>query len=132
MSKIVVEVLLILVFAAVALSAYFALAYPRTVVSFPVAFTIGADVERREFTVPVFHDSVQVEVTVTGGSMIWTAQILNDGDVFWNDTRHQADSTTYRSDWTRLPSGTYNFTFATAGIGSLDALITVTCKGGVW
>lgn len=130
-SKIAAEILLIIVFAAAALSAYFALAYPRTIVSFPVSFTVGADLEEREFTVPLFHDSAQVTVTVTSGSMVWTARIQSHGDVIWEDGKLLADQTTYHSDWIRLPSGTYNFTFATAG-GSVAAQVQVVCKGGFW
>ncbi len=105
---------------------------PRSVVNFPVSFTIGADVERMEFNVPIFHDSVQIKVIVDNGNLLWTASILRQDNVLWSHAAHQGGQTTYSSDWVQLPSGDYNFTFATAGIGSLDAEILVTSKGGFW
>lgn len=108
------------------------LTFPKSAVSFTVSFTIGADVERREFSVPVLHSSAQVEVIVNSGNLLWTARIQQQEDVLWSHTAHQGGQTTYQSEWISLPSGNYNFTFATAGIGSLDAEIKVTSKGGIW
>lgn len=125
-------VVLVAVVAATSIGVYWVIAHPRIIVSFPVSFTFGADVERREFSVPILHDSVQVEVIVNSGNMLWTAKIISLGDVLWSHGAHQPGQTTYRSEWIRLSSGNYNFTFATAGIGSLDAEIKVMSKGGFW
>jgi len=125
-------IVLIIIVAVAAASLYLLLTFPKSVVSFPVSFTIGADVEHKEFSVPILHEWVQVEVVVNSGNLLWTAKILQQDDVLWNHNAHQGDQTTYRSDWVRLQSGDYNFTFATAGIGSLDAEIKVTSKGGFW
>jgi len=40
---------------------YMAITYPRVIVSFPVSFTIGADVKRVEFEVPFLHSWIRVE-----------------------------------------------------------------------
>ena len=125
-------IVLIIIVAVAAASLYLLLTFPKSVVSFPVSFTIGADVERKEFSVPILHERVQVEVIVNSGNLLWTAKILQQDNTLWNHNAHQGDQTTYRGDWVRLQSGDYNFTFATAGIGSLDAEIKVTSKGGSW
>ena len=111
---------------------YSLLTFPRNIVDFPVSFTIGADVERVEFSVPVLHGLVQVEVVVSSGNLVWTAKILRGNNTMWVDSKSQAGQTTYRSEWTSLASGNYNFTFAAAGFGSLEAVVKVTSKGGIW
>ncbi len=125
-------IVLIVIVAVASASLYLLLTFPKSVVSFPVSFTIGADFERKEFNVPILHEWVQVEVVVNSGNLLWTAKILQQDNTLWTHNAHQGDQTTYRSEWTRLQSGNYNFTFATAGIGSLDAEIKVTSKGGSW
>lgn len=131
-SKTLRAAVLTVVVVVVALGIYAIFTYPKTVVSFPVSFTIGADVERREFDMPLLHGWVQVEVVVGSGTTLWNAKILSDNDVFWEHSAHQGGQTTYKSGWVELPSGTYNFTFATAGLGSLEAQIKVASKGGFW
>jgi hypothetical protein len=123
---------LIVIVGGASIGIFMFLTYPRSVVNFPVSFTIGADVERRKFSVPILHEFIQVEVAVNSGNLLWTASILQHDDILWSHAAHQGDQTTYQSGWIRLPSGDYNFTFATAGIGSLDAEIQVTSKGGLW
>lgn len=120
------------VIVAVLLVAYFALTHPRVLVNFSVSFTIGADVRRVEFEVPFLHEYVKVEVSVRSGNALWTAKILSGDDVLWNHVASQGEQTIYISKWIRLPSGSYNFTFATAGMGSLEAEIRLTSKGGFW
>jgi hypothetical protein len=132
LSKAVMMVVAIVVIGGAATGLFLLFTAPQPVVNFTVAFTIGADVERREFNVPLLHDAVQIEVVVNSGNLLWTARILEHEDVVWSHNAHQAGQTTYQSEWIPLPSGKYNFTFATAGIGSLDAEITVTSKGGIW
>ena len=125
-------VILIAVLLVVALGAYAAITYPKIVVSFPVSFTWGADVEHKEFSMPLLHAVAQVEVAVSSGTTLWTASIIRQDETIWSDNAHQPDQTTYRSIWIGLPSGCYNFTFATAGLGSLEAEINVITKGGFW
>lgn len=132
MTRSLMVVVLIIIIIGACIGLYTVLTYPRSAVNFTVSFTIGADVERREFSVPILHETVQVEVVVNNGNLLWTANILQHSDVLWSHAAHQGGQTTYQSDWIRLPSGDYNFTFATAGIGSLDAEIQVTSKGGFW
>ncbi len=130
-SKTLLIVVLVAVIAAASTGVYSVIAYPRIMVSFPVSFTFGADVERQEFSVPILHDSVQVEVVVNSGNMLWTAKILSLDDILWSHSAHQPGQTVYRSEWIGLSSGNYNFTFA-AGLGPLEAEIKVTSKGGFW
>jgi hypothetical protein len=130
--KTLTAVVLIAVLVVVALGVYIALTYPKTGVSFPVSFTWGADVENKEFDVPLLHGWAQVEVIVGSGTTLWTANIINQDETIWSHAAHQGGQTTYESGWIELPSGQYNFTFATAGLGSLEAEIKVTTKGGFW
>jgi hypothetical protein len=108
------------------------LTFPKTALSFPVAFTAGVDFTNQEFEVPFLNDKVQVEVAVESGASLWHAEILNQGEAVWNHTATQGEQTSYQSGWIQLPSGSYNFTFGTIGIGSLNAQVTVTSKGGFW
>jgi len=119
--------LVILVFVA-----FLALTYPRILVSFPVSFTIGANVKRVEFEVPFLHEHVKVEVHVQSGNALWRAEILDDGNVVWSHAASQSGQTTYSSEWIKLSVGRYNFTFATVGLGSLEAEVKIVSKGGFW
>lgn len=132
MSRTWIVVLMVVALMVTTLGTYAALTFPRNVVSFPVSFTIGADVENREFEVPALHEWVEVEVVVSSGTSLWTAKILMEDDVLWSHAAHQGDQTAYKSGWIKLPSGHYTFKFVTAGLGSLDAEIKVTSKGGFW
>jgi len=126
------KILLIAMLVVVPLGTYMTFAYPRNVVSFPMSFTVGADVEERAFDVSIFHSLLQVEVIVESGTSLWNAKIQNQDGILWDHTAHQGGQTTYRSGWINVLSGPYNFTFATIGLGSLDAEIKVTSKGGFW
>jgi hypothetical protein len=109
-----------------------ALTFPTEALSFSVTFTIGADIKSEKLNIPVLHDKVMVEVNVNSGSALWTARILSQAETLWGHSAVQGGQTTYNSGWISLSSGTYNFTFATAGAGSLSAHITVSSKGGFW
>ena len=111
---------------------YMAITYPRVIVSFPVSFTIGADVKRVEFEVPFLHSWIRVEVVVSSGTALWTAKILNGDTALWSYTASQSGQTTYSSEWIKISSGYYNFTITTVGIGSLEAEVRITSKGGFW
>ncbi len=127
----IVAVTLIIIVAA--LSIYAALTYPRAAVNFSISFTVGAQTERKAFDAPFLHSQVRVEVSITSGSSLWTARVLgNHDDEIWSHTAIQGGQTTYTSEWITLSTGNYNFTFATIGIGSLEADVTVTSKGGFW
>ena len=99
---------------------YAALTFPRTIVEFPVSFTLGLDRKQQEFEVPWLHDKAQVEVAITNGTSIWRASISNAQGEVWHNSEIQGGQTTYHSEWITLPSGQYNFTFS-IGAGSLDA-----------
>ena len=111
---------------------YIVITYPRVIVSFPVSFTIGADVKRVEFEVPFLHSWIRVEVVVSSGTALWTAKILSGDTALWSYTASQSGQTTYSSEWIRISSGHYNFTITTVGIGSLEAEVKITSKGGFW
>ena len=122
----------IIVVAAIA-GFYSVLTLPKTAIDFNVVFTVGADRKLGAFEVPLLHDKVQVEVTIESGSALWTARIADsDGTEIWSHSAAQGDQTTYRSDWLSLPSGRYNFTFGTIGLGELEANTRVDSKGGFW
>lgn len=124
----IIVILLVAVF-----SVYAVVTYPKTALFIPVSFTpVGVDVITREFNVQFLNDKVQVQVAVENGTSLWNAQILNQSQAIWEHSASQGEQTIYRSDWIALPSGPYNFTFRTLGIGSLNAQITVTSKGGFW
>jgi hypothetical protein len=48
----------------------------------------------------------------------------------WEYATGQSGQQSYDSSWIDLPSGNYNFTFG--AIGALDAMVTVSTKGGFW
>ncbi len=131
-SRVKMVLALTIMLIAVLAVAYFLVTYPRVLVDFIVAFTIGADVKRVEFEVPFLHDYVRVEVYVQSGNALWNAKILSGDKVLWNHVASQGGQTTYSSEWIKLSSGRYNFTFATAGLGSLEAKVKLTSKGGFW
>jgi hypothetical protein len=130
--KILKLVAVIAIIAIATVAIYGALTYPRTVLSLSVSFTVGADVERKQFDVPFLNSWIQVGVAVNSGSALWVARILNQNETLWSHTSAQGEQTAYKSAWMQLSSGTYNFTFATLGVGSLSAEITLTSKGGFW
>jgi hypothetical protein len=129
-TRIVLAIVIALI--AVVLVAYLALTYPRVLVDFQVSFTLGADVRRVEFEVPFLHDYVRVEVYVRSGNALWNAKIMCGDSLLWSHAATQGGQTTYSSEWIRLSSGRYNFTFASVGLGSLEAEIKLTSKGGFW
>ncbi len=132
MSKTLIASVLILVVIVAVVGAYAILTYPRTVLGFSVSLTVGADVERKEFDVPILDQWVQVKVIVDSGTSLWIARILNQENILWNHQALQGGQTTYISEWMALPNGHYNLTCATIGLGSLNAHIEVTSKGGFW
>jgi uncharacterized membrane protein len=128
-SVIVLAAILIII---ITIAAHAALTYPRTTASISVSFTIGADSKTVTFNQPLLDDKAQVKVSVQNGAALWRAQILSGNQVIWEHSASQGQQQSYSSGWIQLPSGNYNFTFGTIGLGSLDASATVTSKGGLW
>ena len=131
-SKALVAVGAILIVIVAVFAVYAGLTYPRTVVTIPVSFTVGADSTTVEFEQPILNDKIQVQVTVQNGLAGWRARILQDDEIIWEDSAGQGEQQTYNSGWIQLPSASYNFTFGIVGVESLDAVATVSSKGGFW
>ena len=132
LSKAVMAVIVILIVVVAGFAIYAGLTYPRTTLTIPVSFSIGADSNTEAFDQPFLADKIQVQVTVTNGAALWRAQITSQDQVVWEHAAGQIDQMSYTSEWIQLSSGSYNITFQTVGAGSLDATVTVTSKGGFW
>lgn len=132
MSRVPKAIVLIVVILAVVFVIYAAVTFPKTVVSFPVSFTIGAETKTQEFNVPWLHASIQVEIKIQSGTALWSAEITSGDKKIWSHSAAQGGQTTYTSQWTEISTAPYNFTFRTLGIGSLEGEIKVTTKGGFW
>ncbi len=124
-----VAVILVIV---IIFAVYGGLTYPRTIISFSVSFTVGADSKTTGFDQQILDDKVQVQATVQSGAALWRARILSGDNIIWEHSAAQGEQQSYNSGWLQLPSGSYNFTFATVGIGSLNAQVNVLSKGGFW
>jgi hypothetical protein len=122
----------IVVLVVAAFAVYAGITYPRILISIPVSFSLGADSKITELDQPFLSDKVQVHVAIENGAALWRAQILSDAEIVWEHSAAQSEQQSYDSDWIQLPSGNYNFTFGTIGIGSLEATVTVTSKGSFW
>ena len=122
----------VIVVIVIAVAAFADLTYPRTVLSVPVSFTIGADVVHKSFEVPILNDAAQVQVSVNSGGALWSAEIISGNNTLFTHRAAQGEQTSYNSQWISLSPGMYNFTFATLGAGSLNAQVTVKTKGGFW
>ena len=131
-SKSVIALATIVIIIVAAFAVYAGVTYPRTTVNNPVSFTIGVDSKTTTFDQPVLDDKTQIQVAIQNGAALWRAQILSGDQVIWEHSAAQGEQESYNSVWIQLPSGSYNFTFGTLGIGSLDATVTVTSKGGFW
>ena len=127
MATVTIVIVVVAVFAV-----YAGITYPRTAMSIPISFTIGADSTTVAFDQPYLDDKVQVQVTIENGAALWQAQIFSGDQIVWEHATAQGEQQSYNSGWIQLSSGSYNFTFGTIGIGSLDATVTVTSKGGFW
>ena len=127
MAAVTIVIVIVAVFAV-----YAGITYPRKAVSIPISFTIGADATTAAFDQPYLNDKVQVQVTLENGAALWQAQIFRGDQIIWEHATAQGEQQSYNSGWIQLSSGSYNFTFGTIGIGSLDATVTVTSKGGFW
>ncbi len=131
-SKATVALAVIVVIIVAGFALYAGLTYPRTTLTIPVSFSVGAEDKTVAFDQPFLDDKTQVQVTIENGAALWQAKITSQDQVVWEHTAGQGGQTSYDSGWIQLSSGSYNFTFTTIGIGSLDAVVTVTSKGGFW
>lgn len=131
-SKSVIALAAVAIIIIAAFSLYAGETYPRATVNIPVSFTIGADAQTTAFVQPFLDDKVQMQVTVQNGAALWQAQITSQSNVIWEHSAGQGEQTSYSSGWLELTSGSYDFTLRTVGVGSLNAVATVTSKGGFW
>ncbi len=128
----IMAIVAIVVFIVTAFAVYAGITYPRTVISIPVSLALGADSKTTALDQSFLSDKVQVQVAIENGAALWRARILKGDDVLWEHSAAQGEQQIYDSGWIQLPSGNYNFTFGTIGIGSLEAQVTVASKGGFW
>jgi hypothetical protein len=131
-TKSIVALAVIVIIVVAAFAIYAGVTYPKATANISETFTVGADSKTTAFNQPYLNDKVQVQVTVQNGAALWRAQILSGGQVIWQHSAAQGQQQSYNSGWIELPSGNYNFTFGTIGVGSLDATATATSKGGFW
>jgi hypothetical protein len=131
-SKSVLGIASIVIIIVAAFAIFSGVTYPRTTANIPVSFTVGVDSKTATFDHPFLDDKVQVQVVVQNGAALWRAQIKNGDQIIWEHLAAQGEQQSYNSGWIQLSSGSYNFTFGTIGIGSLDATATVTSKGSFW
>ena len=128
LSAATVIMLMIIAIIFVAVAAYAAVTFPRTVASTTVSLTAGINSKTVEFDVPSLHEKAQIEIKVQSGlGAVWSATISSGNNVLWN----KQGSGNYLSDWFNLPTGHYVFTFITLG-GSLEAQVNIITKGGIW
>lgn len=132
MRKSILAIIIVTIIVAGDFAIYAGLTYPRTTASIPVSFQVGVDSKTVSFEQPLLVDKAEVQVTVQNGAVLWRARILNGTQVVWEHSAAQGEQERYNSGWIVLPSGSYNFTFGTIGIGSLDAAASVSSKGGFW
>ncbi len=130
-SRILIGGILIIVVIVASIGIYAGVTYPRTILSFTVSFTLGADFKTEQFNVPFLDSWTMVEIDVASGTTLWLARIQSGNTTFWNYYGGQAGQTTYSSEWIQLNSGGYNLSLAAVG-GLLDATVRVTSKGGFW
>jgi hypothetical protein len=131
-SKATIALVIIVVIILAGFALYAGLTYPRTILTIPVSFSVGADEKTVVFDQPFLDDKTQAQVTIENGAALWQAKITSQNQVVWEHTAGQGGQTNYDSGWMQLSNGSYNFTFTTVGIGSLEAVVTVTSKGGFW
>jgi hypothetical protein len=131
-SKVVIALVAIIIIVVASFVAYTGLTYPRTILTIPGSFIVWADASTTKFDQSALDNKVQVQVNIANGAALWRARILNGDQVIWEHSAAQGGQTSYNSGWIDLPSGSYNFTFGTIGVGSLSATATVSSKGGFW
>jgi hypothetical protein len=131
-NKSVIAVGAIVIIVVAAFTVYAGVTYPRTIVNTQVSLTVGVDSKATAFDQSFLDNKAQVQVTIQNGAALWRAQILSGSQVIWEHTAAQGEQQSYNSGWISLPSGNYNFTFGTIGVGSLEASATVSSKGGFW
>ena len=131
-SKSIIALASILVVILAGFAIYAGTTYPQKTLSSNVSFSIGVDSKVIAFNQPFLDDKVQIQVVVENGAALWRAQIYSGDQVVWEHGAAQGEQTSYTSGWLPLQAGSYNFTFGTIGLGSLDATVLVSSKGGFW
>lgn len=131
MPRVSVPIVLVLV-ALIVVGGYAALTYPKTVATIPVSFKFGAESKTIEFDVPPLQDWYNIEVSVTNGNALWGAMLVSGNVTVWSHSASQGSQTSYRSGWLTISPGHYTFTFGTIGFGSLEGVVTLQTKGGLW
>jgi hypothetical protein len=94
MSRVLKATVLIVVIVVAVFGIYAAVTFPKTVVSFPVSFTIGAETKTEKFDVPWLHGSIQVEIKIQSGTALWYAEITSEDKEIWSHPAVQGGQTT--------------------------------------
>lgn len=131
MPKISTPVILIII-VLIVVGGYAALTYPRVVGSIPVSFKFGAESKTIEFDVSPLQNEYNIEVSVTNGNALWGAKLVSESATVWSHLSSQGSQTSYRSGWLTISPGHYTFTFNTIGFGSLEGIVNIQTKGGLW
>jgi hypothetical protein len=131
MSKISAPIIILVVVFLVA-GGYGALTYPKTAANIPFSFKIGAESKTVEFDVSPLQSKYFVEVSITNGNALWGAKLVSGNMTVWSHSASQGSQTSYQSGWLSINPGHYTFTFSTIGFGSLDGVLTLQAKGGLW
>jgi len=131
MPKVSIPVILVLVALMVA-GAYLALTYPKTVSTIPVSFKFGAESKTVEFDVSPPQDRCSIDVSVSTGNALWGAKLVSGDVTVWSHSGSQGSQTSYSSGWFDISPGHYVFTFGTVGFGSLEGVVVLQTKGGLW
>jgi hypothetical protein len=85
----------------------------------------------KEFAGALILIGVGILLLLQGSNMLFEMNPLTVSPRAWLEPHClQSSQTTFISDWIRLSSGRYNFTFATAGLGSLEVKLSLHLRAG--
>ena len=80
-SKATIALVIIVVIILAGFALYAGLTYPRTILTIPVSFSVGADEKTVVFDQPFLDDKTQAQVTIENGAALWQAKITSQNQV---------------------------------------------------
>lgn len=90
-SKTLIAIAAIVIIVVAVFVVYAGVTYPKTVVSVPLSFTIGADSTSTAFDQPYLDDKVRVQVTIQNGEAVWRARIFSGDQLIWEHRAAQGE-----------------------------------------